>query len=1104
MAADIATVTVLFTDLVGSTALGLRVGLDRAEELRQEHFALLREAIAAAKGQEVKNVGDGLMAVFPSAGAAVECAIAAQQRNELRNRRAHEKLELRVGISLGDVSRAEGDYFGSPVVEAARLCAEAAAGQVLVSELTRLMVGRRGNHVFHAVGTLELKGLTDPVSTCELAWEPLAAGTSPLPPHLRVRPETSYVGRETVRGRLSGVWERASAGERQVVLVAGEPGIGKTRLATHIALEAHALGATVLYGRCEEEMAVSYQPWVQALRGLLEHCPLEVLEAHVGEHGGALAVLVPELATRVPQLPPPTATDPETERYMLFGAIGALLQRACADTPSVVVLDDLHWADKQSLALLKHVVAHSIEAPLLLLCTYRDTDTGVDHPLTQLIADLRRERGVEWVELSGFEQHEVESLIAVAAGRELDAEGVKLAEAIRHESAGNPFFVVEILRHMVESGGLVVRDDGRYIVSAQVSNLGIPRSVRDVIGQRLRRLGNDAVAVLSAAAVIGREFDLELLALVTETSEDELLASLEAAAAGSVLSESRVKPGRFTFAHALINHTLYENLSRTRRARMHARIAGAIERLYGDEIDERLGELAHHWSAATQAADRGRAIAHTRRAGEQALAQLAPDEALRWFRQAVEQIATSAYPRDEDRCDLLILTGEAQRQAGDRGYRETLLLAGQVADRLADPDRIARAALANTRGWASMAGALDTGRVAALEVALAAVPLTSPYRPILLAQLASEVCFHWDFHDRVQPLIAEALERSRGDGDRDALARVLSLVSAALTGRPEMLADRLELSGELRALADELGDPFRAFTGAAWRFIASIELAEIAEAHACAHRMRELAEQVDRPWMTWVALTGSTVEAQLAGDLERTEMLARKALAVGVDMGLTDVFTFYGAQISAVRYEQGRLEEIIGGHLAAEGKTTGISAYPAVLAAYLSELGRLDEATTRLDAVAAGGFASLPHDEFLLYSLSHWGLVAVDVRDLGASAALYDLLVPYRAVIVGAVGVVFGSAEMILGRLAAALGRHQEAERHYATAARVHENIGARLLHARTSVYWAQMLLDRDVGDDRDRALALLEGAKGSAEALGGAAVARDANDLLVTARAAA
>ncbi|WP_204079921.1 ATP-binding protein [Mycobacterium riyadhense] len=1099
MAAQVETVTVLFTDLVDSTALASRVGPERAEELRVEHFRLLRGAIAGADGFEVKNTGDGVMVVLPSAAAAVECAQAIQQRHELRNRHATERLLVRVGISMGDATRSDGDVFGPPVVVAARLCAKANPGQVLLSDVTRVMVGRRGEHTFRSVGDLELKGLPEPVAAWELLWASLAGATIPLPPRLQVLPLTAYVGREGIRDRLSQVRQLAIEGARQVVLIAGEPGIGKTRLATQLVSEAHAEGATVLFGHCDEELAASYQPWVQALRDLVEHAPIEVLAQHVGEHGGELCRLVPELARRLPNVPVPRVSDPAAERCLLFGAVVGLLQCAAAQGLLVVVLlDDLHWSDKPSLALLKHVVAHVVQARLLFLCTYRDSEIDANHPLSALLADLRREAGVEWVALQGLAQQEVESLIAAAAGHELTAKGRRLAAAVCRESDGNPFFVTEILRDLVESGGIVQGDGGQYVVTAEIGKLRIPRSVRDVVAQRIHRLGPDVVSVLSAAAVIGREFDLELLSVVSERCEDDLLAALESAVAGSVLRESPEALGRFVFAHALINHTLCEALSRTRRARLHLHIAQAIEDTARGDIDERLGELAYHWAAAGPAASSGKAIAYARRAGERALAQLAPDEALRWFAQALEQLGKARSVSEADRCDLMIFMGEAQWQIGEPAYRDTLLAAGEIASRIGDRERMARAAITNTRGWLSNCGDVDAERIAGLQAAIDVAPAGSPHRPLLLAQLAAEACVDWDFATRIRPLIDEALGLARRDADKHALAKVLELVTSALAMRPDLMVERLGLTHELLALADGLDDPFLGCMAAAMRFIATVEVADIDEARECARRAWLLSERTGQPRIRWVALFCATVMASVDGDLELADRHSRDGLAVGMALGFPDAAVFYSPQLNYVRYEQDRLdEEIIDANFELRNVAPGLSSIPARLSFYLTEHGRFDEAGDLLDEVLQAGFGSLNQDYLRLYALAHWGLTAVRLGDRDAIAEIYDLLYPYRTHLIYPVPIAFSSAHTILGRLAGALGRFDDAEQHFAAATTLHDRIGAPLFEARNLQYWAEMLLSRNADADEPRALAMLRRARDTARDLGGAVIVRHTTHLI-------
>ena len=1082
------TVTILFTDLVGSTELSSRVGPERSEVLRHEHFGLLREAVAAAGGREIKNLGDGLMVSFSSAAGAIECAAAMQQRHELRNRKAEEILEVRIGVSMGDATHEEGDWFGPPVVEAARLCAKANGGDVLLPELTRLMVGRRGDHTFAPVGELELKGLPEPVATCKLVWEPIAAARSPLPDRLAAIPQTSFVGRAKERARLSEVWETASRGDRRVILVAGEGGIGKTRLATDLALDAHASGATVLYGHFDDEVGAAYEAWSEALQRLVDNTPTEILQAHVLEYGGDLSRLV---VLPLEDVPKSRSSDPETERYLLFRSVGSLLEKASHEEPVLLFLDDLHWADSASLALLKHVISNVINARVLVLCTYRDSDLPTGHPLGSLLADLRRIGGIEWVALEGFEHAEVVALMEAAAGHELDLAGLQLADALANETDGNPFFMREMLLHLVESGGLVQGADGRYVLTAEVGALGLPGGVRDVIGQRVQRLGDRAAEVLRSAAVIGRQFDLELLASVLDMDEDDLLDVVEPAISAAVLRESTEVQGRFIFSHALTNRTLYEELSRTSRANLHHRIAQALEALYGDRLDDRLPELAFHWSEATKGVDVPKAVEYARRAGERELQQLAPNVAIGWFTQGLDQLSALGDGHHQERCELLILLGEAERQAGEPAYRDTLLEASTLAEQIVDPDRMARAVLANTGvyGFTTL-GTADAPKVTALRAALAAAPNTSSFRARLLAQLAAELGTDsaTDFDEVVRPIVDEALTLARATGDLQVLGQVLEMIAYGRT-RPDPKDERRELYAEFIRVATALDDPYLIASASFVNCNTIVEDGDVPAFQECVARMQLASASTGQPRLRYMAAIASVFEAQVMGQLAQAEALAGETLAVGMEMGFPLALTYYGAQLGAICLEQGRLGEVIDLYLQA-ADTSGIPTLEAIATFYLCELGRAEEASQRIAKAARDDF-QLPRDFLYLTGLVRWAESAAIVGDLAAASLLYDRLLPYRDRVVNSAVVIQGSAEMYLGRVAHALGRVDDAIAHLATAVGVHEAMQSPLCLARTCLYQAEALASRGTPEDLRQGRHHLDRALDLAAHHGGVAIQR-------------
>jgi len=768
--------TILLTDLVGSTRLATSVGPVRADELREEHFALLRHAITSSGGQEVKNLGDGLMVAFGSASGAVVCAVAMQQLFERRYADAEQGLHVRIGLGAGESTVKDGDYFGMPTVEAARLCDKAPADGILVSGWVKTLAGRCEGVEFESAGLFELKGIPESVEAFSVSWTPLGEEASvtggwPLPALLRSVPPVSYVGRVDERAALEEAIVPARDGARQVVLLSGEPGIGKTRLSSFAAHRAHAEGFAVCWGACSEELAVPYEPWIEVCSQIVEHAPQEPLERHCKRHGGELSRLVRTLGERVEDLPSPQSSDPETERYLLFSAVAGLLQEVAQSVPVCMVLDDLHWADGQSVALLKHVVRTVEHGALQVIATYRDSDLGKDHPLGAVLADLRSVEGVQRISLHGLGADEVAQIMTAVAGHDLEADGIELAGQIATETDGNPFFVGEVLRGLSESGALVFDEDsGRWSIDSS-AGIALPESVREVIERRVERLGDEALEVLTQAAVIGRVFDLELLESMLEIEESRLLDHLEAAVAASLLAESDERVGRFRFAHALVNQTLYEGLGGTRRARMHGRVAQALEKLYGEDPGEHLTELALHWRMAAVSVDKAKAADYALRAGRRTLESLAPAEAVKLFTDAVELIGDLD---SAERCEALIGLGEAQLQSGEAAYRHTLLDAARIASTMADAELAARAALANNRGGLpSTFGEVDRERLAAIDRAIELDdPPNRARRARLLALKALELNWEPDF-DMRRALAEEAISLARATDDPRTLAEVL-------------------------------------------------------------------------------------------------------------------------------------------------------------------------------------------------------------------------------------------------------------------------------------------------------------------------------------------
>ena len=779
--------TILFTDIVGSTELSQRLPPEVSDQMRRDHFSILRRAIAEWDGTEVKNLGDGVMVVFRSASAAMNCAVKMQQRIDLDNRNRDYLVGLRVGLSGGEVIREQDDFFGDCVVEAARLVATCDSAQILAADVVRLMAGRRSPHRWRSIGELSLKGLSDPVPTVEVLWEPLEEShspvTIPLPKRLGVHPGVGVLGRETELSLVSDAVKRIAAGDgREVMLISGEAGQGKTTLVAEAARRACDEGACVLFGHCEEDLATPYQLFSEALGHYIAHTPAEQITAHVDMYGSELSRLVPDIASRVPGLPPSKATDADSERYLLFAAVVGLMAMASVDQPVVLVLDDLQWADEGSLLLLRHLTGAEHSMRVLVLGTYRDSELSRSHPLLGTLAALRRWSQVSRIQLAGLDDTGVVALMEGLAGYTLDDAAVSLAHAVYRETDGNPFFVNELLRHLSETGAIFQDATGRWITDDAMEPV-LPESVREVIGARVGRLGPKAEMVLSLAAVIGRDFDLDLLATASKTSEEELLDILDAATTAALVRDLGETQGHLSFAHALIQHTLYEDLAPHRRAAAHRVVAEALEGICGGRPGNRIGELARHWFSATQPKNLAKALDYSRQAADAALRALAPGDALRYYTQALDLYARGDDPDPVVGMDLAIGFGTAQRQTGDPAFRDTLIDAARQAAAAGDTDRLVAAALANDRGFYSAVGTTDVDKVEILERAADLTSTDTSERALVLATLCSELA-HGSPLERRSALADEAIAIAESLGDDAVWCRSLTICTSPCRCRP--------------------------------------------------------------------------------------------------------------------------------------------------------------------------------------------------------------------------------------------------------------------------------------------------------------------------------
>jgi tetratricopeptide (TPR) repeat protein len=643
-----------------------------------------------------------------------------------------------------------------------------------------------------------------------------------------------------------------------------------------------------------------------------------------------------------------------------------------------------------------------------------------------------------------------------------------------------------VLRNLVETGAIGQNAEGHWVSEDSLDTAALPDSVREVIGARVVRLGKDAGRVLSVASVIGRDFDLDLLARATKTNEDDLLDILDAATAVALVREV-ADSGRYSFAHALIQHTLYGDLGYNRRARAHRQVAEALENLCGESPGARIGELARHWVAATQPIDLAKAVSYSRQAGDAALMALAPADALRYYVQALELYTQVTDADPVVGIDLSIGMGTAQRQIGDPAYRDTLLDASRQAADLGDAERLVTAALANNRGWVSEPGVVDADKVEILELALDRVSADDPDRALVLITLAQELQFGGTL-DRREALAHEAVVIARSSGDDPTMVRVFNSVSFSAP-----LSQALVWSADALVGAERIGDPVLLFLVADGRLSAASRAGDIDEVDRCLEIMGSTVEKLGQPTLNWRLMHVRAARAQIAGDPERAEELATEAFQIGTDGGEPDAALIFGSQMAVVTYERGTMGELVPSIKEAVAENPGLPVLVAALAMAYAEGDETDHAHHLLEEFAATGF-HLPMNSAWLTGMVTYGGAAIECRDPRFALPLFDRLAPWADEWSATGGpTVEGPVSHTLGGLASLLGRYDEADAYFAHSAASSERANAKFFAARTHLLWGRMLAERGDPGDIERARDLLTRAHATAVANGYGTVERRA-----------
>ena len=1057
-------VTIMFTDIEGSTALRTSLGDAETDALFRRHDELVKEQIETHQGYDQgAALGDGFLAVFVSTRRAVACAIGIQKAlDSFNHSRSGPSLHVRIGLNTGEVAWQDDQLSGEAVHAAARVCAAGSGGQILVSDVTRQLAGTIPDVTFHDAGEFHLKGFPQPWRLFDVVW---VRETSSLP-------EQVFVGREAELALLRAKLASALKGHGGLVLIGGEPGVGKTTLAKQLVLEAGQRGALAVFGRCyESEGTVPYSPFVEMFEQALSLMPPGLMREDLGEDAPEVVRLVPELRRRFPDIGEPLDLPPEQQRHYFFNAVASFLSRAAARFPLLLVMDDVHWADEPTLLLIEHMAALLPEMRVLGVGTYRDVELDVSRPLAATMERLTRNRVMDRISVKRFDRSTVATMLETLAGKPAPE---AVVTAVYDETEGNPFFVEEVFRHLIEEGKLL--DGGEFREDITIDDLDVPESVRLVVGRRLERLGPESQRVLAAGAVVGRAFPFRLLQEVAGTEPGRLVDIVdEAEVARVIVAEQRDGEVHYSFAHELIRQTLLSSVSMLRRQHLHLAVADAIERTDKRAREQRPSEIATHLLQAGAAANPERTLEYLELAVKRALDSAAFEEAIR----TIEDALTVTGSDDKLRmARLLEQQGWANRALGR--FEQCIAIWDDVITTYAENGLVEEAA---TLCWETgyqyaWLNRFDAAFASYSRGLFVAGDRLTPERSLLIGATGAVMSLA-GFFEQAQEQLQESESVARELGDARALGRALwawtvynhtcSRFSAGVqTGTAAI--EQLRRANDQWTLVDALAwTSFQMLFGG--DTVTGLALAEegvelgaklghhggeilarrvvgigsglidanLDKYEALAERDREDYEAVHSPWVSqsfdWLA-----VVQILRGNLEEALCLADKAIVIEPASAYTGAGWCYKFLAYAFAQDVDSCRRMFGQQR---------DQFPQA-----GERASLGRTATLMYAAYGCVVAGLDEDAATLYPL-----VAENIGEF--RIGFFDLVL----------------TERIAGMAAAAAGLWDRAAEHFERALEQTEEIPDRLDAPHVAHWYGKMLLDRGRPEDEARAIALITSA---------------------------
>ena len=895
-----------------------------------------------------------------------------------------------------------------------------------------------------------------------------SVGRGPVPAQER-RP---FVGRDRELEYLRGAVDKALAGHGRLVMLVGEPGIGKTQTAVELGRYAADRGACVLWGRCyEREGAPSYWPWVQAIRAYVGSCDPVRLEAELGGGAAALAEVVPDLRERLPDLGSlPRLADEKQARFRLLDSLASFLRRAAEHQPLMLVLDDLNAADAGSLMMLEFVAHELTGAHLLLVGTFRDIELGRGHPLLQTLAELTREQLFERVLLRGLTERDVERFLTTTIG-------VAPPEELVRQTEGNPLFVTEIVRLLHQEGKLTPE----AITESRDGSVGVPEGVRELIGRRLDRLSPGCNEILRLASVIGREFGLDQLAKLPDgLSDEKLLAAVEEALAARVVEELPAAVGRFRFTHALVQETLSTELSTTRRVRVHAVIANALEQLYGDDVELHAAELAYHFAEAVTVLGPEKLIRYSRLAGELAYTAHAYEDAIAHFQRALT--AKEGTPMDDETAGLLFALVRSEFLARQRyDLDEALARLRRAFEYYADAGDTGHAVEVAAHPIPPVWGETQVPQL--LSRALAMVPSDSLDAGHILANVGRFAGTNDGDYQGACDAFERSLANARRHGD-ETLERSVLALAARVDWWHLRWEECVTKSSRALELAQAANDQQTEMYARAWLARNAAISGDLPNARAHATISLELADRLrERYWLATARVNSFWLD-YLEGDWQAARRLSDAGLRLqpqdARNLGLRTLLEY---QLGEAAEGEAFLERLLD---AMRATAPGSTVEHSEAAATLALVGRITGRHERFDVAEAAAqtvlSASIHIPIFDLHARIGLAVLAAERSDAAAAEEQYPELEGQSGTVLILLGM---AADRLLGLLALTMEKFDTAFAHFDAALSFCDRSGYRPEYARTARDYASALLTRGQLSEQERATKLHAEALATASALG-------------------